>query len=390
MPKLHRVAPWLFLVLTACQDDPGAPGPSASGQPGSQKATAPSASAAGSAAKEPPPIDGAALYAKYCALCHGKEGKGYAADNAPSLVSQTFLESATDHYIARGIRVGRPGTAMAGYAKRIGGPLDEKEIQAIVRFLREKGPKAMRLPHVVPSGDAEKGARLFEQQCETCHGETQKPRKGPWLLNSEFLTAATPAFLRHAIVHGRPPTEMPAYGGRLKDAEIDDLVMFLTSKKPNYRPPRPEVDLEAIAKLPVVTNPKGSKPQFTLREGRFVSIDQVKKALDAKQRMVIVDARAASDFVRLHIPGAFPNPYYDRQGLNRIPNDGTWVIAYCACPHHASGEVVDELRRRGHANTAVLDEGILEWHRRGYPVAGQDADEAKPAPKAPGTSSQRF
>jgi cytochrome c oxidase cbb3-type subunit 3/ubiquinol-cytochrome c reductase cytochrome c subunit len=99
-----------------------------------------------------------------------------------------------------------------------------------------------------------------------------------------------------------------------------------------------------------------------------VSVAQVKKAFDAKNRLIIVDARAASDFIAAHIPGSISNPYYDKDGLDRIPNDGTWVIAYCACPHHASGEVVDELRRRGHQNAAILDEGVLDWQRRGYPM----------------------
>src|SRR5262245_52976653 len=60
---------------------------------------------------------GAFSYSKYCALCHGKDATGYAADHAPSLVSATFLESASDEFIARGIREGRNGTAMAPYAK---------------------------------------------------------------------------------------------------------------------------------------------------------------------------------------------------------------------------------------------------------------------------------
>ena len=79
--------------------------------------------------------------------------------------------------------------------------------------------------------------------------------------------------------------------------------------------------------------------------------------------------------------------YYDTAKLDRVPNDGTWVIAYCACPHHASGEVVDALRRRGYPHTAVLDEGILYWRRTGLPLAGVAAappPEATPAkPPAP-------
>ena len=72
-----------------------------------------------------------------------------------------------------------------------------------------------------------------------------------------------------------------------------------------------------------------------------------------------------------------------------MPNDGTWVVAYCACPHHASGEVVDELRRRGYEHTAVLDEGILVWAQKGYPVEGASAEALKkaaapaPIPSAP-------
>ncbi|MFO0676201.1 MAG: rhodanese-like domain-containing protein [Polyangiaceae bacterium] len=114
--------------------------------------------------------------------------------------------------------------------------------------------------------------------------------------------------------------------------------------------------------------PPPSAPPPCKEDPRFVSVDQVKKALDEERRIVIVDARPASDWMRVHIPGAVSIPYHDTKRLAEIPNDGTWVVAYCACPHHLSGDIVDELRRRGYKNAVVLDEGILEWHRRGYPV----------------------
>src|SRR5215212_2200290 len=71
----------------------------------------------------PPPtasLDGGQLFKTYCQLCHGPEGKGYAADNAPSLVSATFLATASDEFLRAGIGRGRPGTAMAGYARDLG------------------------------------------------------------------------------------------------------------------------------------------------------------------------------------------------------------------------------------------------------------------------------
>ena len=133
-------------------------------------------------------------------------------------------------------------------------------------------------------------------------------------------------------------------------------------------------------------NPKGRAPQFTLREDRFVPADDVKRALDEKRRMVLIDARPASEWIRGHIPGAISMPYYQIDRIKDLPRDGTWIIAYCACPHHASGVIVDELRKSGFKKTAVLDEGILVWQQRRYPIASAEppAASAKPAIAAPG------
>jgi cytochrome c oxidase cbb3-type subunit III len=312
---------------------------------------------------------GKELYDRYCALCHGKDATGYAADNAPSLVSRTFLESASDDFIAKGIRFGRPQTAMGAYGKVRSGPLEDPDIDAIVRFLRAKGPKYQPPPQVPLDGDPSKGSALYDKECASCHGTATERKTALSLFNPELLLAASKEFLRYAIAHGRPPTPMPAFSPKLTDPQINDLVAFLTSKAP----PRPAVaaptpSATVPANLPVVINPKGGAPKFSLRDQRFVGADQVKKALDEKRRLVIVDARSPADWVDMHIPGAIPGPYYDDAALGRIPNDGTWVIAYCACPHHASGEVVDKLRARGFKNTAVLDEGILFWKQKGYPL----------------------
>jgi cytochrome c oxidase cbb3-type subunit III len=369
------------LVLGACDRGvtPAEPVPAPSAEP-----PAPEVLAAG---EDPAVSAGAQSFAKYCALCHAKDGTGYAADNAPSLVSRTFLESASDELIAAGIRMGRPGTAMAAYGQSRGGPLSEPEIRNIVRFLRTKGPAPRPLPAAAP-GDAKRGKEVFEKNCQTCHGSETARGNAVHLHNPELLAAASPAFLQYAIVNGRPPTPMQSFQGRLSEQEIGDVVSFLWSFKPAL--PTPDVKkTEVPSDLPVVINPKGKQAKFTLKDGRFVSSEQVKKALDAKQRLVIIDARAASDWIQYHIPGAISVPYHDRDKLDRIPNDGTWVVAYCACPHHASGEVVDALRAKNYPNTAVMDEGILFWRDRGYPLAGEAvkgagaASASPPAPKPP-------
>ncbi len=313
---------------------------------------------------------GAQLYARYCALCHGASATGYAADNAPSLVSKTFLESATDEFIARGIRMGRPNTAMAAYGRTRGGPLAETDIDAIVAYLRSRGPAARQLPSATPGGDRKLGSQLFDRHCVECHGDASKRGTAPSLHNPEFLAAASPAFIEYAITHGRPPTPMLPFAGKLSKSEIAALVSFLQSMAPTT-PTAPVKSSTVPADLPMVINPSGEAPKFTLRSGRFVGGAQVAQALKEKRRIVIIDARSPADWIQFHIPGSVPVAYYETERLTRVPNDGTWVVAYCACPHHASGEVVDALRKRGYKNTAVLDEGILWWRDRGYPLEGE-------------------
>jgi len=329
--------------------------------------------------------EGRDLYLRYCALCHAKDGTGYAADNAPSLISRTFLESADDAFIASAIRLGRSRTAMGAYGKSRGGPLEERQIDAIVRFLRSHGTRARSLPGGPPNGDPTRGQAIFVTECESCHGTETERKTAINLFNPELLASASPAFLRYAIVHGRPPTPMPPFGGKLSTGEIEDLVAWLRSKAPA---PSPVASAPPIAStdVPVVINPKGAPPKFTLRDERFVPAEEVKKALEERRRMVIVDARSPADWALERITGAISAPYYDEAALARIPNDGTWVVAYCACPHHASGEVVDKLRKRGYKRTAVLDEGILVWKQRGYPVtppATTPPATTPPAPKPP-------
>jgi mono/diheme cytochrome c family protein/rhodanese-related sulfurtransferase len=325
---------------------------------------------------------GEALYQKYCKLCHAADGTGYAADNAPSLVSYHFLRSATDTFIAHGIRMGRPGTAMAAYGASRGGPLSDPEIDSIVSFLRSKGPYPVPLPETPLGGDAARGQALFAQNCEQCHGTLAKRGNALSLHNPELLATARPEFLRYAIEHGRPPTPMPSFAGKLSSEQIGDVIVWLRSFAPT-EPAKAVANPLVPDDLPVVVNPKGKHAGFTLREDRYVSAEQVKRALDKKQRLVLLDARPASDWIQFRIPGAISFPYHQKEHIDRIPKDGTWVIAYCACPHHASGEVVDALRAAGYPKTAVLDEGILVWRNLGYPLEGEGAGARAPAVTAP-------
>lgn len=317
---------------------------------------------------------GAENYTKYCALCHGADGEGYAADNAPSLITQTFLESANDSYFLQTVKMGRTGTAMGGYTKSRGGPMTDPEITNILTFLRTKGPAQVNLPGGPVTGDRDKGFALYEETCKECHGTPEARGEAPVLANGEFLQYASDSFIKYNIVKGRAGTKMPPFGEKLKDEEINDIVAYIRGLAPAVATPRLADTAMIPNDLPMILNPKGDAPSFTLRDDRFVPAEQVNQALKEKKRIVILDARTPSEWVKLRIPGAVPVPYHEFTRLDAIPNDGTWVVAYCACPHHASGAVVDELKKRGYKNAVVLDEGILVWKQRGYPIEGETAN----------------
>jgi rhodanese-related sulfurtransferase len=175
---------------------------------------------------------------------------------------------------------------------------------------------------------------------------------------------------------------MEAWRGRLKPAEIEDVVAYLRSlARPVPAGPAASPTAAAGALDPVL-NPKGQAPSFALKQGRYVSVADVANAYDQKRRMVLIDARPPSDYARMHIAGAISVPYFDMHDLDRVPNDGTWVIAYCVCPHEESGRVLEELRRRNYANTAILDEGFFVWVQQGHPVAAAEGQLPIPAPPA--------
>lgn len=324
---------------------------------------------------------GARVYAKYCILCHGKGAEGYAADNAPSLISPTFQATATDEFVRAGIERGRPGTAMAGYAKALGGPLGTLEVDALVAYLHTGVEPRVALPIVPVIGDALKGKAIFDAQCVKCHGTPIQRADSVHLANPVLLATASDAFLRHAVQHGRPGTRMEPWAGKLDGQQIDDVVTYVRSlaQQPAI-PPLPPMQPALPRTTPIVLNPKGRAPDFHLRDDRFASLAEVAQALEKKRRIIIVDARAPSDWLSLRITGAISTPYYDPKSLDELPNDGTWIIAYCACPHHASGEVVDALRKRGYKHTAVMDEGVFAWQHAGHPVVTAAGVLPSPAP----------
>lgn len=325
------------------------------------------------------------IYAKYCALCHGKEREGYAADFAPSLRSHSLMASTQSprssyNFLSYTVAYGRTGTAMAPYAKSQGGPLDRDDIDLLLQWLYElsgvKKPVEMSTKPV--NGNAVLGKTLYAKNCASCHGAKGEGVSAPALGNPMLLATASDAFLRYTISEGRDSTPMPSFKDSLSKVEINAITAYLRSRASGWNAP------EAVAvKHPLpkdyVLNPTNKAPRFKLREERYVSAEQLAKALKDGSRIVMLDARSEAAWHQSHIPGAVSVPYYKEPDkfIKDIPNDSTWIVVYCACPHAASTQVVNTLRRLGYKHTAILDEGILVWAQRGYPVQHGEGSKTK-------------
>lgn len=179
--------------------------------------------------------DGATLYGTFCAACHGPAGQGmrYAGMQPfPAIGAKSFLELASDDFLAETIGRGRPGRRMPSWA----GALADEDVRAVIAHLRAIGG-AHHVPGEIPSiaPDRANGGRLYDAHCARCHGPAGEGGEGPSLANPVLLAAADDRFLFETIRRGREGTAMEAFGSpspahpALSDPEIASLVAHIRS-----------------------------------------------------------------------------------------------------------------------------------------------------------------
>jgi cytochrome c oxidase cbb3-type subunit III len=325
----------------------------------------------GGSTERPAAKPGGDTYTRYCALCHGAHGEGYAADEAPALAGQELLASASDAFLARAIRDGRPGTTMSAWSEDHLGPLNAADVDALVALFRtwQTAPTADLGPSPV-TGDATRAAPLYAETCAHCHGATGKEGPHIRLANPVLLDSASDGYLRWAIARGRDApdgkgTPMAAYGGALTAEQIDDLVALIRS----WQTPVPPGDVPFPGSLaPVLVNEGGPEPSFTVGQ-RYTPTDLIASELARGATMAFVDARAPQDYATSHVRRASNVPFYEVAGYRgALPMDH-WVVAYCGCPHAESGVIADDLLAHGFTKVTIIDEGFYTWKGRGYPVS---------------------
>lgn len=314
---------------------------------------------------------GAKLYKGICAVCHGRKGEGYAADRAPRLIGSGLLASASDDFMRRVIDDGRKGTTMTAWSRSKGGPLQRKEVDQIIGYLRsrDRTPK-VALDEGPRTGDATRGGAIYEKECTRCHGAEGVEGPQVHIGDGDFLASTGDGFLREAIRHGRAETPMPAFEGTLDSAAIEDVVAFMRSLQP------PAVARAAAAQPvpsvlplgPVPLNPDGPEPEGFNFYPKPTKLDVVKAQLDRGARMAILDSRGPPGYADNHIAGAVSVPYYGPEPyFDQLPKDA-WLVCYCACPSAESGMLANKLTSHGFTKVTVLEEGLNLWRSKKYPL----------------------
>ena len=312
---------------------------------------------------------GQELYMVFCSYCHGNDGEGYLADDAPAISNDGFLQTATDDFLTAAIDHGRPGTVMSAWGWDYAGPIVPPDVADMVAFFRswQSGP-SLDVHDLVVTGQPEEGAPLYVEHCEECHGVdgldgTSIDLANPWLLHT-----ASDGFLRHAIVNGREGTEMEPFGTQLSVDAVDDLVALLRS----WATPVEDTEVPPFdpdLSQPIV-NEGGPPADFSddLIEGMYIPVEAIWQAYDAGEAMVLLDSRPGSDYMIGHITGAVSAAFYRvDEAVAYMPED-LWLVAYCGCPHSLSGEVATAMIESGFNTAGVLDEGWYAWLLAGYPV----------------------
>jgi cytochrome c oxidase cbb3-type subunit 3 len=212
------------LGLAACADAPGRPGP-------------------GDIPIVPGEVsDFTILYAQNCSGCHGSEGRGGAAI---ALGDPVYLAIADDKVLRNAATNGIPGTSMSAFAQSAGGMLTDKQIDVIVRGIRERWSKPDVLAGANPPpyassqpGNASHGSDVYAAYCSSCHGPGGRGgQKASSIVDGSFLRLLNDQELRTIVIVGRPELGAPDWRGNIpakpmSAEDVSDVVAWLASQRP--------------------------------------------------------------------------------------------------------------------------------------------------------------
>ena len=99
------------------------------------------------------------------------------------------------------------------------------------------------------------------------------------------------------------------------------------------------------------------------------NVPDVKKRIDAGERLILVDVREDNEWAKGHLPHAvhMGKGVIERDIESQVPDVHTKLIVYCGGGFR-SALVADNLQKMGYTNVESMDGGWRGWTEAGLPT----------------------
>ena len=99
------------------------------------------------------------------------------------------------------------------------------------------------------------------------------------------------------------------------------------------------------------------------------NVQDVKRRMDAGEKMIVVDVREESEWANGHLPGAIHlgKGIIERDIEGRVPDTSAKLVLYCGGGFR-SALSADNLQKMGYTNVESMDGGWKGWVSAGYPT----------------------
>lgn len=181
--------------------------------------------------ESPAATAGAAVYARNCAVCHGRDREG-TPPSVPSLIG--VKSKLSDEQIARTIHDGK--APMPPFPN-----MPKDQVDALISFLGaspaatpQRPPRQSQAARkgITLSPQAAAGEALFQQNCAFCHGrDAMGGESGPDLTRSKLVSSDTDGSkIAQVIKEGRTSSDrrMPAF--QFSSSEVEGLIAFIRAR----------------------------------------------------------------------------------------------------------------------------------------------------------------
>ena len=101
-----------------------------------------------------------------------------------------------------------------------------------------------------------------------------------------------------------------------------------------------------------------------------ITPEELKKMIESKADIVIVDNQPKGEYNKVHILGAVNLPWaMEIEGPVDLPR-GKLLVLYCGCAHEEDSSAVANqlIENFGYEEIKLLKGGLSEWVRLGYPI----------------------